>query len=486
MKLIFLTVLILCAFSNVALAGEVVEGNGIMAAESKSLACDRAMAMAKKEAIEFLGIKIKTEVNILQSDLNGISTQSFDLKVKQQTNAVIKILEKSVNIQFDATTGLITCDIKSKFDVTLNNVPNKDSESNNQVSKMAQNRIRKILENANQLNKTGEFNSALFQYKTILDLSTDPEMRRMALDGIVNASLSLRSASQIQPAVEPPSISAAKIPVELSSPVVAKVSTINGSDISGIYSADIVYEPFGNKVFGRRPNITVTLTQNGKKISGTYRSSSKGGIIWGEIEEDNLKFGFQTSDGYSGRGQWTVNPASKEMIGKWSQPGTTAGSGNFNLTYIKKRSASPSQPLDESSAISAAKIPVGLSSPVVAKVSTINGSDISGIYSADIVYDPFGNRVFGRRPNITVTLTQNGKKISGTYRSGSKGGVIWGEIEEDNLKFGFQTSDGYSGRGQWTVNPASKEMIGKWSGYGPGGSGTAGSGNWNLTYIKKR
>jgi hypothetical protein len=337
MKLIFLTVLIMCAFSNVALAGEVVEGNGIMAAESKSLACDRAMAMAKKEAIEFLGIKIKTEVNILQSDLNGISTQSFDLKVKQQTNAVIKILEKSVNIQFDATTGLITCDIKSKFDVTLNNVPNKNSESNNQVSKMTQNRIQKILENANQLNKTGEFNSALFQYKTILDLSTDPEMRRMALDGIVNASLSLRSASQIQPAVESPSISAAKTPVELSSPVVAKVSTINGSDITGIYTSTITGDTEGLGLGFRGKNPEVTLTQNGKKISGTYSSGGRGGIIWGEIEEDSLKFEFQSPNGYSssGKGQWTVNPSSKEMIGKWSGYGSRFG--NWNLTYIKKR-----------------------------------------------------------------------------------------------------------------------------------------------------
>jgi hypothetical protein len=457
-----------------------------MAAESKSLACDRAMAMAKKEAIEFLGIKIKTEVNILQSDLNGISTQSFDLKVKQQTNAVIKILEKSVNIQFDATTGLITCDIKSKFDVTLNNVPNKNSESNNQVSKMTQNRIQKILENANQLNKTGEFNSALFQYKTILDLSTDPEMRRMALDGIVNASLSLRSASQIQPAVESPSISAAKTPVELSSPVVAKVSTINGSDITGIYTSTITGDTEGLGLGFRGKNPEVTLTQNGKKISGTYSSGGRGGIIWGEIEEDNLKFGFQTSDGYSGRGQWTVNPASKEMIGKWSGLGSPGGSstersGNWNLTYLKKRSASPSQPLVESPFISAPP-PVALSSSVVAKVSTINGSDISGIYSADIVYDPFSSRVFGRRPNITVTLTQNGKKISGTYRSSSRRGIIWGEIEEDNIKVGFQSSFGYSGRGQWTVNPASKEMIGKWSTPGT----HTGSGNWNLTYLKKR
>jgi hypothetical protein len=340
MKLIFLSVLIMSAFTNFVLAGEVVEGKGIMAAESKSLACDRAMAMAKKEAIEFLGIKINTEVNMLQSDLNGISTRSFDLKVKEQTNAVIKILEKSVNIQFDATTGLITCDIKSKFEVTLNNVPNKDSESNNQVSKMAQNRIRKILENANQLNKTGEFNSALFQYKTILDLSTDPEMRRMALDGIVNASLSLRSASQIQPPDESPSISAAKIPAGLSSPVVAKVSTINGSDISGIYSAAIVYKPSYFKVFDKHPNMTVNIQQQGDKITATFTGGYySNGKIEGRREGNIINFDwFRTSGSYrQGKGKWTVVNGSSVIEGTFKGDNYTNTRGTWNLTYLKKR-----------------------------------------------------------------------------------------------------------------------------------------------------
>ena len=354
MKLIFLLPLLVYVFSSFALAGEVVEGKGVMAAESKSLACDRAMAMAKKEAVEFLGIKINTEVNMIQSDINGITTQSFDLKVKEQTNAVIKILEKSVNMQFDETTGLITCDIKSKFEITLNNAPKKASPISNQHSEMAQNRIRKILENANSQNNAGEFNSAIFQYKTILDLSTDPKMRRMALDGIVNASLSLRSASPSQvpeeslsipvskdlvEAEESPAIPVSKDLVEAEESPAIPVSKdlveaerdekpAFNSYVTGSYVSAITGNTIALNIRGKNPK--VSLTQEGKKISGTF---GKGGLIWGEIEDGNIKFSFQSSGGNAGAGKWAFEPDSKEITGKWSA--YWKGQGKWNLTRVE-------------------------------------------------------------------------------------------------------------------------------------------------------
>ena len=277
MKLIFLLILLVYVFTRLVSAGEIVEGIGVTTAESKSTACDRAMAMAKKEAVEFLGIKINTEVNILQSDKNGITSQSFDLKVKQQSNAVIKVLEKTVIVKFDETTNLITCEIKSRFEITLNHSPNKAARSLNQPSEIVQNRIRKVLTNADLLNKTGEFDSAIFQYKTILDLSTDPEMRRMALDGIVNASLGLRLASPGQPTVESPSLPVLPVPAILPNLEDSKLSVVKSNDISGVYRADIVYDDFLSKSsHGVPSNMTVFSASSGSQISGALKEKEHG------------------------------------------------------------------------------------------------------------------------------------------------------------------------------------------------------------------
>jgi hypothetical protein len=286
MKLILLPLLPLCVFTNFVLAGEVVEGGAIVAAESKRIACDRAMAMAKKEAIEFLGIKINTEVNMLQSDLNGITTQSFDLKVKEQTNAVIKILEKSVNTQFDDTTGLITCDIKSKFEITLNNTPNKDPQISNQPTEMAKNRIRKILENANSLNKVGEFDTAIFQYKTILDLSIDPEIRQMAFDGIINASLRLRPANLNQAPEKLPSVSKGSINTAPEETAIQQNSNLKNDiyeSVSGWY-----YGSSGNKV---------RLIEKRSKVTGSYSNGE--GYILGTRTGNTIELEFSVT-GHTG------------------------------------------------------------------------------------------------------------------------------------------------------------------------------------------
>jgi len=111
----------------------------------------------------------------------------------------------------------------------------------------------------------------------------------------------------------------------------------------------------------------------------------------------------------------------------------------------------------------------GLDSPSMTPNKSLTGSYISKITGVTRALN-----IKGRNPE--VRLIQNGKKISGTF--GSKGGMIWGEVEDGTITFKYQSSGGTVGKGVWTVKPESDEIIGKWS------SNWVGEGEWNLTRIE--
>lgn len=121
------------------------------------------------------------------------------------------------------------------------------------------------------------------------------------------------------------------------------------------------------------------------------------------------------------------------------------------------------------------------------KVGSISGSsqyeqpalsdDVTGTYTSNITGNIQALNLVGRNPE--VKLIQKGKKVSGTYGNtrGTIWGEIWGEIEDGSIKFKYEISWGGFGSGEWTVEPDSGEIIGKWT-------SRAGSGKWNLTRIK--
>lgn len=103
--------------------------------------------------------------------------------------------------------------------------------------------------------------------------------------------------------------------------------------------------------------------------------------------------------------------------------------------------------------------------------------DVTGTYTSTIKGNIGAKNIVGRNPE--VKLIQKGKKVSGTYGStrGTIWGEIWGEIEDGSIKFKYEMSWGGFGSGEWTVEPDSREIIGKWS-------DRDGGGKWNLTRIE--
>lgn len=113
-----------------------------------------------------------------------------------------------------------------------------------------------------------------------------------------------------------------------------------------------------------------------------------------------------------------------------------------------------------------------LANPNISLTSEVAAINVTGTYVSTITGNTTVLNIKGRNPQ--VKLIHKGRKITGTFGTGTREGIIWGEIEDGVINFKFQTPDGWPGSGEWIIKPESNEIVGKWS------SDFSGRGKWNL------
>lgn len=102
--------------------------------------------------------------------------------------------------------------------------------------------------------------------------------------------------------------------------------------------------------------------------------------------------------------------------------------------------------------------------------SVVFTGDFSGTYVSTVTGTTRYLHV--NTPNPIVKLEQNGNNITGTF--GNSGGKIWGDVEDNTIKFDWFAKFSDMGKGKWIFTPGSSEVIGTW-----------GLGNtWNLKKIE--
>ena len=118
--------------------------------------------------------------------------------------------------------------------------------------------------------------------------------------------------------------------------------------------------------------------------------------------------------------------------------------------------------------------PEGLAGESAIKSQLEGNLDYSGIYTSEITGDD--RRIF-IGSSVDVSLTQNGKTISGTI--GDSQGKIWGDVVGNAIKFDWYATGGYSGSGEWKVGTDSSELQGVWTSTSRNQGGV-----WNLKKTK--
>jgi len=80
---------------------------------------------------------------------------------------------------------------------------------------------------------------------------------------------------------------------------------------------------------------------------------------------------------------------------------------------------------------------------------------------------------FAVNDEVEPRLMQTGKEVSGTF---GEGGQIWGEVNDNTIRFDFFGPRGIDGRGEWAFERS--KISGKWE------SSFTGDGDWNLTRLE--
>ena len=80
------------------------------------------------------------------------------------------------------------------------------------------------------------------------------------------------------------------------------------------------------------------MVQKGSEITGSYGDSAEeqtGGILWGELEGNTIKFSWQNFIGVSGVGKWTLDPETNQITGTWNADNPWYGEGTWDLKRVK-------------------------------------------------------------------------------------------------------------------------------------------------------
>ena len=226
-------------------------------------------------------------------------------------------------------------------------------------------------------------------------------------------------------------------------------------DISGIYTTDITYSKDTLKYnyqwsFGRKPDIEISIEQQGNVIIGVI-SGERSGEIEGILNGNEITYEFYICGVgracNEGNGTWLVSDSHPLLSGTWkhsSSTGTVAFfSGEWKLT----------------------KVAPDISGTFISE--TITEFRGGGQVIEKTVKDLDGNLITIKQTGNTITGSDSSKtiKINGTRA----GNII-----------NFYIIRGNEIVGSWAINADATEMVGEWKTDGGGGA----SGKWNLTKVE--
>ncbi len=217
-------------------------------------------------------------------------------------------------------------------------------------------------------------------------------------------------------------------------------------DISGIYTTEVTYRKDVFKhdypwSFGRKPDIAISIEQQGNVIIGVI-SGGRSGEIEGVLKGNEITYEFYICGVgmvcKEGKGTWLVSDNHTLLSGTWkhSMPKTGFVYGKWNLTKIE--------------------------------AETDQVMDVTGTYSVtELVYPGhyknWSTWYFGKGKDLKMTIEQSGDVVSGTF-SGDATGEFKGEIKGNEITFDYDSvSPGGSSRygsGVLMVGEGSAELVG--------------------------
>jgi uncharacterized protein (UPF0333 family) len=133
--------------------GSMIIQTGIATAETKNKACQKALLLAQKEALQRAGINIFTSFEKKQTFMNDGKIKTIINNSFQKSYGFVKTSSKEEKVNFNPQTGYITCRVKGKFEVDTSKLKSQllalSQKYNNQFEE--ENSKTKAIEEKNEL-----------------------------------------------------------------------------------------------------------------------------------------------------------------------------------------------------------------------------------------------------------------------------------------------------------------------------------------------
>jgi hypothetical protein len=133
--------------------GSMIIQTGIATAETKNKACQKALLLAQKEALQRAGINIFTSFEKKQTFMSDGKIKTIINNSLQKSYGFVKTISKKEKVNFNPQTGYITCQIKGKFEIDTSKLKSQllalSQKYNNQLEE--ENSKTKAIEEKNEL-----------------------------------------------------------------------------------------------------------------------------------------------------------------------------------------------------------------------------------------------------------------------------------------------------------------------------------------------
>jgi len=151
-------------------------------ADSKKVACDRALAFAKEDAMAQAGTYVSSEFSIDFSNNNGNINNKKSRELKQYSLGLTKLISKKNNIIIDNKTYQFTCKVTAVFDIDVDKI--KDHYKDN-IKKTVINTTPVVIDNSELKIELYKLKEQVAKLQNQLDKKQDNTKKISILHGAI-------------------------------------------------------------------------------------------------------------------------------------------------------------------------------------------------------------------------------------------------------------------------------------------------------------
>ncbi len=122
------------SISSIFLIANQYSGQGKGIDYNKKIACNKALVIAKEEAITKAGTLVISSLESTEISTRKSFTENIQRDLQQISMGIVKLIDKKENIDFDKESGTVSCNIIANFEIDDKLMQKKLDELSKRIS----------------------------------------------------------------------------------------------------------------------------------------------------------------------------------------------------------------------------------------------------------------------------------------------------------------------------------------------------------------